>query len=152
MVVIDTDVLVLAYAFHRDARQPANTQFLDSIQGAQPAVTIYSVMELLSKLSFNLSAKRLSQWPQWLQARHGLSVLYPRTDGMMASTFFCREVVELPFARMQQHQMPFLDALILNLTEAAPNVDTFVTWNARHYHYKTALTVVTPAEYLGVDS
>jgi hypothetical protein len=27
-------------------------------------------------------------------------------------------------------------------------IDAFVTWNARHYRNKTALTVVTPAEYM----
>jgi hypothetical protein len=148
VVVIDTDVLVLAYAFHRDARQAANAQFLDSVQTLQPASTIYSIMELLGKLSFNLSAERLSQWPLWLQARHRLSILYPRTVGMTAETFFHREYVDLPFARMQEHQMALLDALILNLAEAAPDVDAFVTWNARHYQGKTALRVLTPAEYL----
>jgi hypothetical protein len=148
VVVLDTDVLVLAYAFHRDARQEANTQFLDLARASQPAATIYSIMELLGKLSFNLSAERLSQWPLWLQARHGLSVLYPRTSGMTADTFFYQEFVDLPFAKMQAHQMPFLDALILNLIEAAPDVDAFVTWNARHYQGKTTLRVLTPAEYL----
>jgi hypothetical protein len=151
VVVLDTDVLVLAYAFHRDARQAANTRFLESVRARQPAATIYSVMELLGKLSFNLSAERLAQWPLWLQARHSLSVLYPRTAGMTAETFFHREYVESPFAKMQQHQMPFLDALILNLAEAAPDVEAFVTWNARHFQGKTVLAVVTPAEYLGAD-
>jgi len=143
-----TDVLVLAYAFHRDARQAANARFLDSVRALQPASTIYSVMGLLGKLSSNLSAKRLSQWPLWLQARHRLSILYPRTAEMTAETFFYREYVDLPFARMQEHQMPFLDALILNLVEAVPDVDAFVTWNVRHYQGKTALRVRTPAEYL----
>ena len=44
--------------------------------------------------------------------------------------------------------MPFLDVLILNLAEAAPNVEAFATWNARHYQGKSILNVVTPAEYL----
>ena len=54
MVVINTDVLVLAYAFHRDSRQAASAQFLSIVQAHDPAATIYSVMELLGKLSSNL--------------------------------------------------------------------------------------------------
>jgi hypothetical protein len=45
MVAIDTDVLLLAYAFHRDARQAANTNFLESARTQTPVVAIYSVME-----------------------------------------------------------------------------------------------------------
>ena len=69
MVTIDTDVLTLAYAFRRDSRQAANAQFLTVVQADGPATTIYTVMELLGKLSFNLSGERLAQWPSWLQAR-----------------------------------------------------------------------------------
>jgi hypothetical protein len=35
MVAIDTDVFVLAFALHQDARQETNTRFLDL--GAHPA-------------------------------------------------------------------------------------------------------------------
>lgn len=57
MVAIDTDVLLLAFAFHRDQRQMANTAFLAAIQTEDAVVAIYSVMELLGQLSFNLSAE-----------------------------------------------------------------------------------------------
>ena len=148
MVTIDTDVLILAYAFHRDARQATNAHFLSTVRAHDPAATIYTVMELLGKLSFNLSADRLAHWPLWLQDRHGLSILYPGTVGRDAETFFHREFIDRPFDKMQRYQMPFLDSLILNLTEEAPGVEAFVTWNARHYQGKTSLTVLTPAEYL----
>jgi len=67
---------------------------------------------------------------------------------MAAEAFFRHEFVDQPFAKMQRHRMPFLDSLILNLAEEAPDVRAFVTWNARHYQGKTALTVLTPSEYL----
>ena len=148
MVAIDTDVLLLAFAFHRDPRQAANAEFLSVAQGDDPVTTIYSVMELLGKLSFNLPAGRLAQWPSWLQNRYGLSILYPGTTGLDAASFFQREFIDRPFGKMQRHQMPFLDSLILNLAEAAPEVKVFVTWNARHFRDKTSLTVLTPAAYL----
>ena len=79
-------------------------------------------MESLGKLSFNLSAERLAQWPLWLQARYGLDILYPRTTAVTAEAFFDREFVDQPSAKMQRHQMPFLGSLILNLTEEAPGM------------------------------
>ena len=36
MVAIDTDVLLLAFAFHRDPRQEANTRFLQLVRGEAP--------------------------------------------------------------------------------------------------------------------
>jgi hypothetical protein len=148
VVAIDTDVLVLAYAFHRDPRQAGNARFLAEVQTQEPMVTIYGVMELLGKLPFNLSAEQLAQWPSWLQDRYRLTILYPRTSGLDADDFFRQEFVARPFDKMQEYGMPFLDSLILNLVEEASEVEVFVTWNARHYQGKTSLTVLTPDEYL----
>ncbi len=148
MVALDTDVLVLAFAFQRDARQDANTHFLQAARAQTPAVAIYSIMELLGQLSFNLPAERLAQWPVWLQDAYNLTVLYPAVGDDGVAAFFQMEVVDRPLARMRQHPIPFLDALILQLVEQVPGVDAFVTWNARHFRGKTALPVLTPAEYL----
>lgn len=52
MVIIDTDVLLLAFAFQKDVRQPANSPFLKQILSEQPAITIYNLMEFLGHLSF----------------------------------------------------------------------------------------------------
>jgi hypothetical protein len=147
MVAIDTDVMVLAFAFHRDPRQEANRRFLDMVQTREPAMPIYAVLELLGQLSFNLSPQRLSEWPIWLQDRYGLTLLYPATAGLDAEAFFQTELIARPFARMQQRQMPYLDSLVLNLVENAPDVKAFVTWNARHYQGRTTIPVQTPAEY-----
>lgn len=147
MVAIDTDVLILAFAFQRDPRQSLNEQFLSQVQDQTPVVAIYTVMELLGKLSFNLSADRLAQWPLWLQERWQLTVIYPQTLGLDATLFFQQTFVDRPFRKMQAVGMPFLDALILNLVEES-GADSLVTWNARHFAKKTTLPVFTPAEYL----
>ena len=61
MVILDTDVLLLAFAFQRDKRQPKNKAFLEDIQTKNAAITIYSLIEILGQLSFNLSPARLSE-------------------------------------------------------------------------------------------
>jgi len=150
MVVIDTDVFVLAFAFHRDNRQAINSHFLEVVRTYEPAITIYSVMKLLGQLSFNLSAERLAQWRGWLQDNFALAVIYPATANRTADEFFDSDLVKGPLQRMSRHPSPYLDSLILDLAEATENVRAFVTWNARHYQGRTSLRVMTPGEY--VDS
>ena len=48
---------------------------------------------------------------------------------------------------MQANRMAFVDALVLQMAEDAPEAQAFVTWNARHFRGKTHLPVLTPAEY-----
>jgi len=41
-----------------------------------------------------------------------------------------------------------VNALILSSAERTPDVEFFVTWNAKHFKGKTDLAVLTPEEYL----
>ncbi len=153
MVVIDTDVLLLAFAFHRDPRQTDNAQFLTQAQNANPAVTIYNLMELLGQLSFNLSPEHLAEWESWLMEPYRLTVIWPRVTGnQSAEVFFRSEIFERPFAKMRTHRMAFIDTLILDLAERTPNVEMFVTWNAGHFRGKSTLSVLTPADYLAIST
>ena len=77
MVILDTVVLLLAFAFQRDSRQPVNTALLEQLQTKNLAITVYSLMEILGQLSFNLSAERLSTWQPWLVDAYGLTVIWP---------------------------------------------------------------------------
>jgi hypothetical protein len=149
MVIIDTDVLLLAFAFHNDWRQQTNSHFLQAVQTASPAVTIYTLMELLGKLSFNLSTKQLDAWPSWLVDAYQLTIVWPvQPDTAMNYTTFEDEIFARPFARMRAVKMPFLDSLILNLAERTPEAACFVSWNAKHFRDKSTLDVFTPVDYL----
>jgi hypothetical protein len=149
MIVIDTDVLWLAFAFHQDKRQAANAAFLEQVQTAQPATTIYNVLELLGKFSFNLSPERLDEWRSWLVEAYQLLVIWPTNPSLTtAAPTFREEIFERPYQKMRMVKMPFMDSLILNLAERTPNATQFVTWNARHFQAKSTLQVLTPEEYL----
>ncbi|MFQ6101601.1 MAG: hypothetical protein ACE5OS_10270 [Anaerolineae bacterium] len=149
MVVIDTDVFILEFAFHHDSRHAVNADFLIAVRERGPAITVYNLMEILGQLSFNLSPDRLSQWRSWLQAAYGLAVIWPAVEAQRAVAFFRDEIYNRPLAKMQAQRMAFLDALIIGLAERAPDIEAFVTWNARHFRDKTPLTVLTPSEFLG---
>lgn len=148
MVGIDTDVLLLAFKFHHDARQEANREFLLQARPLGLAAPIFVIMELLGQLSFNIQSTRLRQWHSWLQDYLGLTVVYPATAGLNAADFFQGELVARPLERMTHQPWPYMDCLVVNLLEGAPGVDTFVTCNARHFRGRTSLTVLTPAEFL----
>ncbi len=152
MIVIDMDVLLLAFAFHQDPRQADNSAFLQQVQMDGGAITIYTLMELLGKLSFNLSSTRLEQWPQWLVDAYQLEVIWPVSPNTAVTYHSWRkELFTRPFARMKAVKMPFMDALILNLAEETPEATCFITWNARHFQDKSTLPVMTPTAYLEHD-
>ncbi len=149
MVALDTDVLVLGFAFQRDDRQTANKNFLSRVFDKNPATTVYNLVEFLGQMSFNLSAKRLSEWRSWLVDEYNLTVLFPQArPEQSADSFYRNEIFERAFAKISKEKMAYLDALILDLAERTPNVEHFVTWNAKHFKNKTALHVVTPEEFL----
>jgi hypothetical protein len=148
MVVIDTDVFLLEFAFHRDERYDANARFLTTVRDHEPAITVYNLMEILGQLSLNLAPDRLAQWRLWLQAAYRLIVLWPDPGELEATLFFHREIYEQPLARMQTERMAFVDSLILNLAERSPGVEALVTWNAGHFEAKSSLDVLTPEGYL----
>jgi len=149
MIAIDTDVLLLAFAFQRDQRQTVNENFLSRVQTDLPATTIYNLMELLGKLSFNLSPERLSAWPLWLIDAYQLTIIWPfAPDEAVGFAGFRDEIFSRPFARMRAVKMPFMDSLILNLVDRTPGVTAFITWNARHFQKKSTVSIMTPADYL----
>ena len=152
MVALDTDVLLLAFAFQSDKRQPANTAFLKRVRAASPVLTIYNLMELLGQLSFNLSPAQLDAWQAWLLEAYQLTVIWPLAPDDMGTLSFRAEIVDQPFAKMRAHRMSFMDALVLNLAERTPGVEQFVTWNARHFKNKSTLQILTPEEYLNQTS
>ena len=136
MVIMDTDVLLLAFAFPRDERQKTNQKFLEAVQTAQPATTIYNVMETLGQLSFNLSAEQLNQWQDWLVNAYNLIIIWDVDENITVENW--REIIyERPFQKMQSVHMAFMDALILLSVERAPDVEGFITWNAKHFKGKT---------------
>ena len=151
MVVIDSDVLLLAFAYPNDDRQKANQKFLEVVQTAQPATTIYNVMETLGQLSYNLSAEQLDGWQDWLANACNLTIIWDTDSKEKVDPETWREIIyERPFQKMQTVRMAFMDALILSTAEHTPDVEYFVTWNAKHFKGKTSLTVLTPEEYLSI--
>lgn len=148
MVIIDTDILIMEFRFQRDKKYPINNQFLSILQATGGAITVYTLMEFLGKMSFNVNLSRLTRWRSWLRDAYNLVIIWPEAQGIDADSFVHTLIFEHPFERMCRKPIAFVDSLILNLAEQADEAETFVTWNAKHFVGKTSLTVKTPKEYL----
>jgi hypothetical protein len=108
-------------------------------------------METLGQLSYNLSAEQLDGWQDWLANAYNLTIIWDTDSKEKIDPETWREIIyERPFQKMQTVRMAFMDALILSSAEHTPDVEYFVTWNAKHFKGKTSLTVLTPEEYLSI--
>jgi hypothetical protein len=105
--------LLKAVAFQRDSRQPVNRLLGEQVQAKNPAITVYSLMEILGQLSFNLSTERLSTWQSWLVDAYGLTIIWPVDPQDTTVSFsFRAEIFERPFERMLAHRTAIMDVLI----------------------------------------
>lgn len=152
MVGIDSDIILLELRYQRDVRYDANARFLQAVRPSKPAITIYTLMEVLGQLSFSLAPHTLAEWETWLLKQYRLAVIWPDPADLHARQFMVEEIYLRPYGRIKAYRMPFLDALVMEVIERTPDVRAFVTWNARHFAGKTRLPVLTPAEYLEIES
>ena len=148
MGIVDTDIFILEFRFQRDRRYSINNQFLSTIKATGGGITIYSVMEFLGKMSFNMNPDRLIDWRSWLQDAYNLTIVWPEARGIDLVGFTRSLLFNRPFDRMCRTPIAFADCLILDLAEQVEEAQTFITWNAKHFVDRTSLPVKTPQEYL----
>jgi hypothetical protein len=133
VTVIDSDIFIIAARFPRDQRSAENQRFLALVRQHPNtfATTIFNKLEVMGELSFGKEFER----------HFGVTVLMPQgivnLEGLWAAL--------LPYLK---RKMALGDALVLMVAESHPEVDTFVTWNAKHFRGKTHLSVLTPSEFL----
>ena len=148
MVIIDTDILIMEFRYQRDTKYPINKQFLSIIRATGGAITVYTLMEFLGNMSFNMNRSKLTRWRSWLRDAYNLAIIWPEAQGIDADSFTYSLIFEHPFKRMCRSPVAFVDSLILELAEQVEEAETLVTWNAKHFVGKTSLTVKTPEEHL----
>ena len=148
MVIIDTDILVIEFRHQHDERYPINNQFLSAIRTTGGATTVYTLMEFLGKMSFNINPSELVKWRSWLRDAYNLVIIWPEVQSLDADNFLHSLIYEHPFERMSRKPIPFVDALILDLAEQLEETEALVTWNTKHFEGNTFLTIKTPKEFL----
>jgi len=147
MILIDSDVYAIHLMYLRDARFSVNQDFLDRVRPIPKVTTIFNLLEICGKASFNLSLVALQKLYRDFGKNYRVRVLFPRTRGLSAEQLLQEVLIERSLYKIFA-KMALMDALILSTAEDYAEIDTFISWNARHFRDKTSLLVLTPAEYL----
>jgi predicted nucleic acid-binding protein len=148
VVIIDTNILVIEFRHQHDERYPINNQFLSAIRTTGGATTVYTLMEFLGKMSFNMNRSKLTRWRSWLRDAYNLVIIWPEVQNLYTDNFLYSLIYEHPFERMRRKPIPFVDALILDLAEQLEETEALVTWNTKHFEGNTFLTIKIPKEFL----
>lgn len=107
-------------------------------------VTAQALLEIVGILSFNVSATHVAQLPKQLALQYALTVfpdpaLVPEYAGC---TF---QVIVTQIGT----QMALGDAVqVVQIARFANFANCPLTWNAKHFHGKTPVSVLTPQEWL----
>ena len=151
MLLIDTDIFVIARRYPRDTNFQINAKFLGYLQQKTigRATTIFNLFELCGILSFNLTKEQLRDFFVGFSAIYSLRILYPPLENKTAAAAFDSLLANT--MRIIQEKVAFLDALILSTAESVPGVDAMITWNAKHFQGKTKLNVQTPLAFLRTE-
>ncbi len=91
--------------------------------------------------SFGMSHSQLQRLWDGFEGHFGVVVLFPA--GIQGWQEFVEAVRSFLYRRMKLG-----DALVLMTAESHPEVEAFVTWNAKYFQGKTCLKVLTPDEFL----
>ena|SRR5437868_4591258 len=148
MLAIDSDVFLIDCRYPNDAKYRSNRQFLDELRSRQVerATTLFNILEICGVLTFNLNPDQLKAFYANFARQYGVRVLAPHLPERLG-----QQMIDLLAGRalgIVLRRVSFADALVQLTAESAPEITTFVTWNARHFVGRTRLQVLTPVEWL----
>ena len=144
MIVIDTDVLAIYHLFTHDKRYGATKTFMESTSRQPRGTTLYNLMELAGIISSSGKAAAAKTIIETYARAADMKILYPLLPLKTPEHFwieYCAQIMEV-----MGRGLRYGDAKNLWFVESH-DCDTFVTWNAAHYHSRTPLQILTPAEY-----
>lgn len=145
MIALDTDVLALYHVFKNDPRYDSTSVFFHSTRDLVKGVTVFNLLELCGIVA---TARRAEEsrmlFDKYLEAQDA-AILFPGIANDNRKEFWTMLTSE-SLSRIQRG-MRFGDAVILWTLETNP-VESFITWNTRHFRGKTSLKVLNPVEYL----
>ena len=146
MILLDSDVLLIAHRYQNDPRYSVNDQTLQQLRtdAISLGISAQALLEIVGILSFNVPKASVSRLPHFLIGLHGL-IVFP--DVQQFPDYAGCTVGEL-IAQMA-HQMSLPDAVqAVQIARYAGHADCLLTWNARHFQGKLVIPVLTPQEWL----
>ncbi len=146
MILLDSDVLLIAHRYQNDARFPVNDQALQQIRAESIAlaITAQALLEVVGILSFSVPSGTVGRLPHYLVGLYGFLV-FPVLQ--QAPDYAGCTVAELLVQMDQQMSLP--DAVqAVQIARHASYAECLLTWNARHFKGKLVIPVFTPQDWL----
>jgi len=145
MILVDSNVFLIALRYPRDVNAAINAQFLERMKVRKDGVTsIFNLLEILGILSFNLNRTQLEALFQLFPDRFGIAVL-PNAE---VDSFLPKWTVGRLVERIAR-RLSLGDGMILEHAETpAFRIETVVSWDASHFEGRTRLRLMTPTEFL----
>lgn len=148
MIVIDTDVLVIYHFFQNDPRHKQTGLLFEKISGDTKGVTIFNLLELCGIIASANKLKFSENLFKKYNEAEDIRILSPQINADVPDEdAFWHSVLSNCFSYTQKG-MRLGDAVILWTLETNREVDTFITWNTKHFLNKTDIKVLTPSDFL----
>lgn len=150
MILLDADILLLDIRYPRDARFGINERLLKTLQeqGLARAITLYTLLEVVGILSFNLPSAQIPRIYTLLPGRYNLLVVPALGVSQEVPAFALSAILTL-----MEKKMALGDAFqALYIQQFAPQATCVLSWNARHFHQKLSVPALTPEEWLAQNT
>jgi hypothetical protein len=146
MLALDSDLLAILHIFKVDTRFETTKRFFQKIKDQPKAITIFTLLELCGIVATSTGKEDAAEiFHQYISSDDSV-IIYPNLLTKDTNDFWASLVSE-SFLRIQRG-MRLGDATILWTLETNQEVDTFVTWNTKHFNGKTSIKILTPSELL----
>ena len=140
MLFIDTDVLAIHHLFIRDRRRNDNEKFLSQVRVEKPIITIHNLLELCGLFAVANQIAKVPKIYQDYLTSDDFAVYFPKGfDDWPRYTEQLLDVVG------RGHS--YGDALVTSSAEEG-GVQTFITWNTRHFKDRIEAEVISPNEFI----
>jgi hypothetical protein len=146
MLALDSDLFAILHIFKVDTRFETTKRFFQKIKDQPKAITIFTLLELCGIVATSTGKEDAAEiFHQYISSDDSV-IIYPNLLTKDTNDFWASLVSE-SFLRIQRG-MRLGDATILWTLETNQEVDTFVTWNTKHFNGKTSIKILTPSELL----
>jgi hypothetical protein len=146
LVFLDSNLFIIDCLFKRDAAYPGTRALLALLPEVSAAVPLMTLLELCGAASFRLSREETERWLWRFVSVYPLEVLNPFGAGDGPATSWLSSYTD-DVARYLARRMTLGDAVLAREADRY-QADAIVTWNINDFAGRTAVSVLTPDQYV----
>jgi hypothetical protein len=146
VVFLDSNLFIIDRFFRRDALYPATRTFLARLPQIAGAIPLLTLLELCGAASFRLSMEETERWLHGFVMVYPVRVLNPFGAGDGPATAWLGSFVDDVIRYIARH-MTLGDAILAREADRYA-AEALVTWNIKDFNGRTAVSVLTPEQFM----